>query len=822
MSRLCESKSRFNPKDTWPAMKQLRYLLPVIWVWLLASCSVDKYVTPTDRILRHSHFEVEMPDGGIPPKEITDALAGMKNYEVQSPNKSILGIYRFKMREYCLANPNSEGWISRYLRREGEVPVVFDPNAAIRTAQQLQSLLETKGCFNSVVEFDTLNGKNHDMDITYRLKPSPRFRIDQVRYRCESSDVTKLLQDKKDESALKVGDYYDQNNIASERERITKNLRNEGYYYLTKDNIIFLIDTTYKDGALSIEIDVRNPKIRTENNTLKDVPFQKYRIDKIYFYPNGNPSQGVDTLIYPYTLNNRTTNYFFLNPEEMTLNPRVVARSMFLFHNLLYRDRNVERTYNSLINLRNFKYIDIEFTPSPNSTVDSAKLDAHVKFIPGNKQRISLSMEVNNSSPYGSSLQTGLNSGNFGLETVLSYQNKNLFGGAELLNIEGSFLIEMPKLFLTDRESNSISAFESGVNMTLDLPTLLVPFNGDVFWQRSKPHTVFGLGINYQDREYFERLLANISFGYNWSERSNVKHQLLPIELTFARFYDIDPNFWDRIQSIANNGRLKYQYSSHFIFDARYDYLYTNQQFGSRKDFTSFNMTIETAGNLVEGLHRLVGGPSDTNGVGLVYGVPYSQYVRFNSELKHYFYHGQKGWFVTRLLLGVGLPYGNSSQMQMPYEKSFFGGGPTTMRAWHLRRLGPGLYHHDGNTIFERTGDMTLVLNLEERYHLFGIFEGALFVDIGNVWLIYNNNELAGGRFSFKDFLPSLAVGTGLGLRANISILTLRLDVGLPVYDPGYESEQRFRLLRWHSYPWNIRKSQFGPITFNIGIDYPF
>ena len=148
----------------------------------------------------------------------------------------------------------------------------------------------------------------------------------------------------------------------------------------------------------------------------------------------------------------------------------------------------------------------------------------------------------------------------------------------------------------------------------------------------------------------------------------------------------------------------------------------------------------------------------------------------------------------------------------MPYEKSFFGGGPTTMRAWQLRHLGPGLYSNVDNPMAERVGDMTLVLNLEDRFHIASIFEGALFADIGNVWLTHESSEFEGGKFEAAKMLQSLAVGAGFGLRLKVSIITLRLDLAIPVYDPGYEPTHRWRPPYW----------KISQIVTNLGIDYPF
>ena len=161
------------------------------------------------------------------------------------------------------------------------------------------------------------------------------------------------------------------------------------------------------------------------------------------------------------------------------------------------------------------------------------------------------------------------------------------------------------------------------------------------------------------------------------------------------------------------------------------------------------------------------------------------------------------------MLVGIGLPYGNS--LAMPYEKSFFGGGPTTMRAWQLRRLGPGSYN-SGEGMFERVGDLQLVVNLEGRFPIVSIFEGAVFADMGNVWLMNPSDQYPGGELKWSELPSEIAIGVGLGLRLNVSIAVLRIDFGIPLYDPGYNEGLRWRPAHW----------KFNNIVTNFGINYPF
>ena len=92
------------------------------------------------------------------------------------------------------------------------------------------------------------------------------------------------------------------------------------------------------------------------------------------------------------------------------------------------------------------------------------------------------------------------------------------------------------------------------------------------------------------------------------------------------------------------------------------------------------------------------------------------------------------------------------------------------------------------------------------------MFEGAVFLDMGNIWLLRPSNEFPDGNFDINTFIPQIAMGGGVGLRINISIITLRLDFAIPFYDPQYAQSQRWRFSHWK---WN-------QIVTNFGIDYPF
>lgn len=798
-------------------VSSFRWLLSATCCLLLFSgCYTNRYIPEGSYRLDHTEQTVAMADSSAVPPEVTEALKNSENYYVQRKNSKVFGIKRLPvgMWIYSIASPKDSTIWGNYWRRLGQAPVIYEEEKARRTALQLQGLLESKGCFNSTASFDTLYTKGKKIGIGFHIVATPRYQIDDVVYVSENEDVQKLLNKWQPGSLLKSGDYYDQENLAAERTRLVSNLREEGYYKATLENISFLVDTTYNNRQLSIDVRVDSSNLHI------------YHINNIYIYPNSTAGlrrgeSTYETEIFP--IPNRNADYTFVYDKPMTIKAETISRSMMMFPGRTYRPSHITNTYNSLLNLRNFKYINIEFTESPSSTDTLPLVDAHVRLINTTQQKVSLSLELTNASPIGTddSSSNFFSGGNLGVETSIEYQHKNLFGGAELLKIKSSLLLELPKFILQNGSGSfhdNFSAFEVNLDASLDIPDAW-PFSSYRMWQKTRPHTLFSVGGSYQYRYWFERILANTSFGYNWTQRFAwdqnggashriAQHQLLPIELTFVRILNIDNDFATRLHSL-NDLRMKYQYSSHFIMDSRYDYTYSNQQFGTRRNFSLYRFSVESAGIILNQISKLVHGNADSNDVRQIFDVPFAQYFRINGEFTRYIYHGQRNTLVFRTLVGAGIPYGNS--LSMPYEKSFYGGGPTTMRAWQLRRLGPGSYDSD-NTMLERVGDLQLVINLEERFPIAGIFEGALFTDIGNVWLLNPSDQYPGGELKWNELHKEIAVGVGLGLRVNVSIATLRLDFALPLYDPGYIQVNRWRPPHW----------TFSQLVTNFGINYPF
>ena len=477
-------------------------------------------------------------------------------------------------------------------------------------------------------------------------------------------------------------------------------------------------------------------------------------------------------------------------------------------------------TTSALLGLHNYKYVDISFEESPNSTDSTRLLDARIRLLNSTRRKLSLSFELTNSTNFNSG-SNYLTSGNLGLGTTVGYQNCNLFGGAEMLNVEGNLIFDLPKNIFSTRGRdfhNTFSSFEFDYSMSLDLPDFLIPFSESIIWQTSKPHTLFEISSNYLYRNLslpdtsgykditLERFRIGGSFGYTWFQGRNTKHKLLPFNLSYSHLIS-GGDYYEYLTRLTSDIQFKYQAFDYVLLNTHYEYTFSDQHIGSRNDFNYLRFSVETAGNLLSGLNSLLKkGDGNMNKETVVY----YQYFRFDSEYKRYIYIGKYSTLVLRALAGIGLPYGHSEFI--PFDKMFVGGGPTTMRGWQLRRLGYGQFQSSTSDIAMGTGDIQLIANIEHRFPILGIFEGALFADAGNVWMCSDWGINTVQPFQLNEIVRGIALDAGIGIRANISIVTLRVDIALPLYDPGYQAGQRWIGSHW---AWN-------KVMTNFGINYPF
>jgi outer membrane protein assembly factor BamA len=196
-----------------------------------------------------------------------------------------------------------------------------------------------------------------------------------------------------------------------------------------------------------------------------------------------------------------------------------------------------------------------------------------------------------------------------------------------------------------------------------------------------------------------------------------------------------------------------------------------------------------------------------------IFGIRYSQYFRTDLSFSRKEVLGAKTALAYRLYAGAGLAYGNSTEI--PIDRLFYAGGSNSMRGWAARTLGPGsvTITEDQRIYPSQVGNMKIEANLEFRFPIWSMFNGALFFDAGNVFMIgQKGREYAEGSvFHFNDFYKNIGFNTGLGIRLDISFAVLRFDWGIRLYDPNQPMGERWI----HNFRWKNT-------ALNFGVGYPF
>ena len=425
-----------------------------------------------------------------------------------------------------------------------------------------------------------------------------------------------------------------------------------------------------------------------------------------------------------------------------------------------------------------------------------------IKLTRTQKQSFSIEAEGTNSS------------GDLGVAGNLVFQNKNVFQGAEILNLKAKGAMEVQKIVGDDSQEDVIQSsilpfntFEAGIEASLNIPDFLSPIKLENFTKRHSIKTAITTGYNYQKRPDYTRYIANISYGYNWSTTQNSRHLFNPIEINSIKIFP-DSSFKVKIK--AFDQKIQNSYSDHLIMGGKYSYIFKNQKINKLSDFMYFRFNGEFVGNLLYLTSSLANSQKDETGSYNVFNIKYAQYIRTDFDFRYFNYFGQNKTLGFRCALGMGIPYLNMNVL--PFEKSFYVGGANGIRAWRIRDIGPGAYEDPDATSFDKTGDIGLETSVELRFPIYKLLEGAAFIDAGNVWYKNKNTQFPGAEFQFDKFYKQMAIGWGLGARFDFSFFIIRTDFALQVHDPSEPAGDR----------WIIKDSKIKHINFNFGIGYPF
>ncbi len=686
----------------------------------------------------------ELPEGQVMLNKIIVVADGkyqdvnpsaLKNYVRQKGNSRWFSTIKIPLGVYAMAGEDSSKWINKTLRNIGEAPVIFDTIQARQSCESLQRVLQNIGYLDSHVELFT-EQKGKKLDAIYVLHPGQPYYIRRVSYDIQDSLIAKLLTN--DMFQLKEGVKLNIDALNEERRRITERLQNSGYYKFHKEFISFRVDTVQSTHKADVTLLLR-----------------PYRATDI-----------LDTLHTRFTI--RSLDFASGDPKDSVIHLRksVLFENTFIKEGSLYSADDLQNTYNHFGRLGAVRYTNISFDQDP----DSALLDAHIQLQTNKPSTLSFQPEGTNTA------------GDFGAAASLTYENRNLFRGAE------SFRVQLRGAYEAIRGLEGYSNqdyIEYSIESRLSFPRFIMPFINSETRRKTIATSEVSLTFDTQNRPEFHRRVLSAGWRYKWwHQKSKNQYQFDLLNLNYVFMPWISDTFkHEYLDNKSNyNAILSYNYEDLFIMKSGFGYSYNDGK-------TAIKTNFETAGNLLSLGSAIFGGNKDELDQYKVFNIAYAQYVKGDIDFTHHLISGYQDQLVIHLGLGIAYPYGNSKVL--PFEKRYFSGGANSVRGWSVRSLGPGRYKDkDGNINFiTQTGDVKLDINMEYRTHLFWKFGGALFIDAGNIWTLRDYPSQPDGQFKFKNILKDLAVSYGLGLRLNFDYFIIRFDMGMKAVNPAYKTE---------------------------------
>lgn len=744
------------------------------------SCNESKYLADGESLYVANKIKIESKE--IKKGKAKDLRAELDDLLRPRLNTKVLGI-RYKLWFYNIAGtPKKEKGFKHWLKTKiGEPPVLASASILQKNADVLQNHLENKGYFKDTV-IQTSQIKNKKLTAVYTAQFGPQYTIRNVTYP-QSSDPTDSIYKRIDSfqrrSLLKKGTPYDLDVIKEERTRIDSRLKNRGYYYFSPNYLLVDIDSTVGDHQVDMKMNIKDET----PDKAQDV----YTINNV-------------TLFAEYDINSDTSaSRAVLTPEGYRIVDTAKLFKPSLFSNTLvfrpggiYRRDDHNLSLSRLVSLGVFKFVKVRFEP-----VDSTrgkKLNVFYYLNPSDKKSIRFEMS-------GLSRSDNTTGG----EVAVTWRNRNLFGGAELFTVGIFAGLEEQ----TIGQGQTITTKRGGVDLNLYIPRIVSPFH----WSTSSafvPKTRINLGYELFDRSMQYTLTsAKTSFGYIFKQSLPTEHQITLININLVNPTNITPAYQ---AGLDTNITLARAIERQFIIGSIYNFNYNSQAKQNRKrNNFYFNGNLDLSGNW---LGLVTGANIDKNKQKEIFNTPFSQYVKVELDFRHYLSFSKYSTLVSRITGGIGYAYGNSSSM--PFVKDFFAGGTNDIRAFRSRALGPGSYFpgnvNKNSFIPDQPGDVKLEANLEYRAKLFSIVRWALFVDAGNIWTRQLDTNRVGSRFT-SHFLNDVAVGIGTGLRFDVSILVLRVDVATPVRYPWLANGNK----------WVFNKvTDISNLVLNLAIGYPF
>ncbi len=702
----------------------------------------------------------------------------------------------------------------------GTPPPILDSALVEISRSQIEKFLMSKGYFMAKVKSE-IKVKNKRADVFFKANPGPVFQINKIKFEIPDELVSKFyMESRAVQTYLKEGMRYDDDSLAHERDRIYTVMKERGYFDFARPYVKYEVDSNLNSSKANVTLIIDNPQDKPKHEQ--------------FFIGEANVIIAPNSDGFPDTLNMNDRIFKGLRYTDLSKKFRrnPIVRYNFLHQGEYYNIYNENLTYDRMYELNVFKNVKIDY----NRPKDSAnKVFPVIQLIP---QKI-MSNRVEGEVPF--------NAGTVGFTLSNTYTNNNLFRGAERFEFQ-------VKGGLQSRIGQGNSLFKDiyqrdfSISANLTVPRLMLPFITARPGRRGgMPHTIFSTSYVYaQQKSFFERHVFLTSLTYEFVESKSKYHSVTPLNFEYrfgGLLFDInDPTNGEEL--FKNFYNLVLLNRRDITLGIKYTYSLNADKLLTNGSFIYFRGSMDLAGNMLQLATSIAGDKPNLaeDKYAKVFGLPFNQYMRPELDLRWYKSLGGDKQFVARVNSGIGYAYGNSKSV--PFEKLFFAGGSSGIRAWQARTLGPGNYDRGKELTsdsvrralygLDQLGELHIEANLEYRYKLLNKFfgaklKGAIFLDAGNVWNVTRTGTPS-TYFDFKKLGKQIAVGTGMGFRYDVQYFVFRFDVGLKLKDPQFEGSDQWMFKRFFTgnktfkdnYYLTHSPERYRFVQYNFGIGMPF
>lgn len=731
------------------------------------------------------------------------------------PNGSLFGSPSFKspfpvgLWIWNAFSPDTSKFSKWITKTFGSRPITLSIVSPELHATVGKSLLSKRGYFNGTITHELVPQSNKKkIKLKYTVNMGHLWTIDSVKYVNFPPEADSLIEAARSNAIVKSGVPFDVATLEQERQRITSLFRNNGYFYYKNNDASYLADTTIVRGKVMTRLQLAD--------SVGDAALRRWRIGKITVNLQKNFLEDLE--------NTREERGFTLNfnHSRPPLRARVIANDMQFRPGDLYQYNKHTETLERLNATGLFSSSSLNYKPHDETDTCST---------------LDVTFDLTFDRPYDFYVEAygrGKTTGKYGPELIVGLTKRNVFRGAELLNVRLHGAYE----WATERSdatttTGRINDYRYGAEASLQFPRFLNPFKTPPRILRErlrrleeaaiaegkpltlKPHKVYfetpmttlSASVNIIKRaQYFKRHVVAGELTYSWAPTDRSAFVFKPLSLTYEYMHSVTDRFKALVDSVPY---LEVSMADQFIPKALFQYTYQSPK-GYLNPIRWWS-TVSEASNLLA-LGYMVAGKKWNERSKTMFKNPFAQFVKLETNFTKIWTVSTKSSIAAHANAGVVWAFGNSTIA--PYSEQFFVGGANSIRAFNIREIGPGTYRStsQGRSYVEQTGEVKVQANLEYRPHLVGNLYGALFLDAGNVWTLRNDASRPGSQFRFGNFFKELAFGTGVGVRYDIGFFMLRLDWGVGLHVPYETGRSKLYNIR------NFRDAQ----AFHLAIGLPF